>query len=36
MPLTDLSQKALLGQQGYKIVAWPSWSISYIVINFDN
>ncbi len=36
VPLTDLSQKALLEQQGYKIVAWPSWSISYIVINFNN
>ncbi len=36
VPLTDLSQKSELERSGYRIVAWPSWSISYIVLNFNN
>lgn len=36
VPLSDLSQESLLRSAGYRIVAWPSWSISYIVLNFNN
>jgi peptide/nickel transport system substrate-binding protein len=36
VPLTDLSQKAVLERAGYKVVDWPSWSISYVVLNFNN
>jgi peptide/nickel transport system substrate-binding protein len=36
VPLTDLSQKAVLERAGYTIVDWPSWSISYVVLNFNN
>jgi peptide/nickel transport system substrate-binding protein len=36
VPINDLSQEAVLRAAGYQIVAWPSWSISYIVLNFNN
>ncbi|HET6909136.1 MAG TPA: peptide ABC transporter substrate-binding protein [Mycobacteriales bacterium] len=36
IPLTDLSQKSRLQSLGYSIAPWPSWSISYIVLNFNN
>lgn len=36
VPLTDLSQKARLQSLGYSVQEWPSWSISYIVLNFNN
>jgi peptide/nickel transport system substrate-binding protein len=36
VPLTDLSQKQVLERAGYRVTDWPSWSISYIVLNFNN
>ncbi len=36
VPLTDLSQQSHLQSLGYTVAAWPSWSISYIVLNFNN
>src|SRR5262249_33955889 len=36
VPLTDLSQKSVLENAGYRIVPWPRWSISYIVLNSNN
>jgi peptide/nickel transport system substrate-binding protein len=36
IPLTDLSQQSHLQSLGYTIAPWPSWSISYIVLNFNN
>lgn len=36
VPLTDLSQKARLQSLGYTLAPWPSWSISYMVLNFNN
>lgn len=36
VPQTDLSQKAALSNEGYTVRPWPSWSISYIVLNFNS
>ncbi len=36
VPISDLSQESVLRSAGYRIVPWPSWSISYIVLNFNN
>jgi peptide/nickel transport system substrate-binding protein len=36
VPISDLSQESELRSAGYRIVSWPSWSISYIVLNFNN
>jgi peptide/nickel transport system substrate-binding protein len=36
VPINDLSQESVLRAAGYQIVSWPSWSISYIVLNFNN
>lgn len=36
VPISDLSQESVLRSAGYRIVSWPSWSISYIVLNFNN
>ncbi|MFG1864146.1 peptide ABC transporter substrate-binding protein [Microbispora bryophytorum] len=36
LPLSDISQTKALEALGYTVRAWPSWSISYIVLNFNN
>lgn len=36
VPLSDIGQTKQLQSMGYDVTPWPSWSISYVVLNYNN